>query len=118
MACDSFQMMKQVGGSASEEDLERVCAAMSSMNNTGQPPRRPPPPYQDRQPQEQQQQQQKKTERVFVSIASGSTRHMLALRVSPLKRCGRCKAVWYCSQSCQKQAWPEHKKACDSSTAA
>lgn len=117
MACDSFQMMKQVGGSASEEDLERVCAAMSSMNNTGQPPRRPPPPYQDRQPQEQQQ-QQKKTERVFVSIASGSTRHMLALRVSPLKRCGRCKAVWYCSQSCQKQAWPEHKKACDSSTAA
>ena len=29
-----------------------------------------------------------------------------------LKRCGRCKMVFYCSQVCQKSDWAEHKKSC------
>jgi len=29
-----------------------------------------------------------------------------------LKACSRCKAVWYCSVACQREAWPEHKLSC------
>ena len=29
-----------------------------------------------------------------------------------LKRCSRCKAVWYCSRNCQKDAWKTHKTRC------
>lgn len=29
-----------------------------------------------------------------------------------MKRCTRCKSVWYCSQTCQKQDWPSHKGSC------
>jgi len=28
------------------------------------------------------------------------------------RRCSKCKAVWYCSQECQKLAWPQHKTTC------
>lgn len=31
---------------------------------------------------------------------------------TPLRNCGQCKAVGYCSQICQKQHWPEHKRVC------
>lgn len=27
-------------------------------------------------------------------------------------RCAACKSTYYCSQQCQKQAWPEHKNIC------
>jgi hypothetical protein len=30
----------------------------------------------------------------------------------PLQRCSRCMAAAYCSAAHQKEAWPEHKKAC------
>ena len=27
-------------------------------------------------------------------------------------RCAKCRACFFCSQVCQKQAWPHHKKVC------
>ncbi|PPR03493.1 hypothetical protein CVT26_007899 [Gymnopilus dilepis] len=29
-----------------------------------------------------------------------------------LKKCNGCTAAWYCSEQCERQAWPEHKKSC------
>ena len=29
-----------------------------------------------------------------------------------LKRCARCKSVWYCSRECQKNGWSTHKLVC------
>ncbi|KAF7292590.1 MYND-type domain-containing protein [Mycena indigotica] len=29
-----------------------------------------------------------------------------------LRRCGKCKGVWYCSKQCQTAHWPTHKKTC------
>ncbi len=28
------------------------------------------------------------------------------------KYCSQCKAVWFCNEQCQKQAWKEHQKHC------
>lgn len=28
------------------------------------------------------------------------------------KRCSRCRSVYYCSVSCQREAWPSHKEEC------
>jgi hypothetical protein len=33
-------------------------------------------------------------------------------RVKALQRCSRCKQVWYCSKSCQKKDWKNHKLSC------
>jgi len=30
----------------------------------------------------------------------------------PLRRCGKCKSVRYCSRECQKRDWPKHKSTC------
>ena len=27
-------------------------------------------------------------------------------------RCGRCREAYYCSEECQRSAWPAHKEAC------
>jgi hypothetical protein len=35
----------------------------------------------------------------------------------PLQKCSRCKAVSYCSITCQKAAWPTHKATCKAPTA-
>jgi hypothetical protein len=29
-----------------------------------------------------------------------------------LKKCGRCESVRYCSEECQEEDWPEHKRVC------
>lgn len=33
-------------------------------------------------------------------------------------RCAQCKQVWYCSRSCQRSAWKEHKLECKKAVAA
>lgn len=33
-------------------------------------------------------------------------------KVTELKKCSRCKKVWYCSTTCQKKDWNSHKKVC------
>jgi hypothetical protein len=32
---------------------------------------------------------------------------------SPLKRCAKCQAVFYCSRKCQTTHWKTHKKTCN-----
>lgn len=39
-----------------------------------------------------------------------------SLLLNKLKRCQRCKAVFYCNRSCQKEAWKRHKKVCKDAT--
>lgn len=34
-----------------------------------------------------------------------------------LKRCSRCKEVSYCSKTCQRTHWPDHKSSCKSNFA-
>mmetsp|Transcript_21906 Transcript_21906/g.65688 ORF Transcript_21906/g.65688 Transcript_21906/m.65688 type:complete len:168 (-) Transcript_21906:22-525(-) len=34
------------------------------------------------------------------------------LTVPPLKVCGRCRSVRYCSRACQKAAWKVHRERC------
>ncbi|KAL4451946.1 hypothetical protein ABPG75_007608 [Micractinium tetrahymenae] len=29
-----------------------------------------------------------------------------------LRRCARCKGIWYCGPECQRQHWPEHRQHC------
>jgi len=29
-----------------------------------------------------------------------------------MKRCSKCKSVWYCSAECQRKEWPQHKLGC------
>ena len=36
----------------------------------------------------------------------------------PVKKCGRCKSVWYCSAGCQRAHWSMHKSVCGAATAA
>ncbi|KAI9374061.1 hypothetical protein BJX61DRAFT_344395 [Aspergillus egyptiacus] len=35
-----------------------------------------------------------------------------ASKETTLKRCGKCKAIWYCSRECQKADWKDHKESC------
>lgn len=37
---------------------------------------------------------------------------MKIMNQTALKRCGRCKQLWYCSGECQKRHWGHHKQTC------
>lgn len=37
---------------------------------------------------------------------------MSARDAGALKKCARCRAVWYCNAECQKSHWKVHKKVC------
>lgn len=44
--------------------------------------------------------------------------HTCASCFAPAKlRCGRCKACWYCTQTCQREHWKTHNTSCKPSTA-
>lgn len=38
--------------------------------------------------------------------------HMAPEKLELLLRCSRCKQAWYCNQTCQRSAWPQHKQEC------
>jgi hypothetical protein len=51
----------------------------------------------------------------FVKTAAADILDVLearGIKVAPMKRCGRCKAAWYCSKACQTQAWKVHRQSC------
>lgn len=38
--------------------------------------------------------------------------HKVPQKQDLLHRCSRCRQAWYCNQTCQKAAWPQHKREC------
>ena len=47
-------------------------------------------------------------------MATTTTTNTCAICQAPAsKRCGRCKAVWYCDAAHQRQDWPTHKAICN-----
>jgi radical SAM protein with 4Fe4S-binding SPASM domain len=44
-------------------------------------------------------------------------REIVAESRAKLNKCGRCRAVAYCSVACQKDDWPRHKAVCTASAA-
>ena len=51
-----------------------------------------------------------------VAAAAGGNRKVCAACAKPTTglplRCSGCKLVYYCSQACQRKAWPDHKASC------
>ncbi len=44
---------------------------------------------------------------------AAEVQHCIACnKTDNLKRCGRCKRVYFCNVTCQRTAWPHHKKDC------
>jgi hypothetical protein len=39
-------------------------------------------------------------------------REQLEMAQTRMKRCARCRDVWYCGKECQEAGWGEHKKRC------
>ncbi|PMD57645.1 uncharacterized protein K444DRAFT_615052 [Hyaloscypha bicolor E] len=39
-------------------------------------------------------------------------REQLEAEGGRMKRCSRCRDVWYCNAECQKAGWPEHRGGC------
>jgi radical SAM protein with 4Fe4S-binding SPASM domain len=44
-------------------------------------------------------------------------REIVAESRAKLNKCGRCRAVAYCSVACQKDDWARHKAVCTASSA-
>ena len=48
-----------------------------------------------------------------MATTTTTPQHTCAVCQAPAhKRCGRCKAVWYCDTPHQRQHWKDHKAAC------
>jgi len=54
------------------------------------------------------------------TVATTTTKMALSCKVcekgdtesAPLKKCGKCTEIYYCSAECQKQDWPAHRRYC------
>ncbi|KAL4517437.1 hypothetical protein Ndes2437B_g06668 [Nannochloris sp. 'desiccata'] len=53
--------------------------------------------------------------RAASSSSAGSSSSCSVCGKTDAKLCSRCKKSYFCSQECQKRAWPQHKKACKAS---
>jgi hypothetical protein len=54
----------------------------------------------------------KSFEHIFKSHLNNSPQCSVCGKLGDLKKCSRCKRVYYCTKECQIKSWPDHKLNC------